>query len=448
MAGGGAMRAQNALDVGRAYSFEQAPKTDGERVARLQKAIESAEKAMAEEDVDAAAERLDEAEAQMADWPNELLKRKDVIALLERMNAVKDLFSGADGDSVKSSEKLEPLTADALRSELALVESAEADTAFDFPIDLNDKVLAFIGAFSGRSKEKIEASLSRGTKYIPMIHQVLLEEGLPLDLAYLPLIESGFRNVAVSRAKAVGMWQFISATGKTYGLRIDNWVDERRDPAKATRAAARFLKYLYELTGDWYLALAGYNAGPGAVSRATNGTDSRNFWDHARSRYLWSETKNYVPQFCAAVLVGKHPDRFGLSVEQLEPFSYEVIEIEKSISLTSLAQRTGIDVETLKELNPELLRRTTPPRLYSLKVPVGKSEEALDALAAIPATERIEFRSYKIQKGDTLAKVAARYKTTPEELLDINNIPSSQFKVGRTIQVPVIVQMGAAAQKK
>lgn len=417
---------------------------DDHKILHLKGLIEAAEKALAEEDEDGASEYLEEADAYMADWSMEFLKRDDVVELLERMRAVrKELSDDVEDPGIKSQEEVIPLIGDARRSELELIEAAEAGTAFDFPIDLNDKVLAWVGVFSGRIKENIQNSLSRGTRYLPMIRQVFAEEGIPQDLAYLPIVESGFRNEARSWAKAVGMWQFIRSTGKVYGLQQDSWVDERRDPVKATRAAARYLKYLYDLTDDWYLALVGYNAGPGTVNRAVQGTDSRNFWDHARSKYLWNDTKNYVPQLCAAIMVGKHPDRFDMEVAQLEPYAYEIIEVSKSISLNTLSALAGLDPDILKDLNPELIRRTTPPKKYQLKVPVGASDDIANVLGAIPVAERLEFKSYKIVKGDSLSKVAARYNTTPADLLDINSMTSSQFRAGRVINVPVVVKAAA-----
>jgi membrane-bound lytic murein transglycosylase D len=429
-------------------AVEPAPSQDAQKISRLKTLIENAEKALANKDEDAAVKSLDEAKALIDDWPQDLLDLEDTVALLERMKKVgKELGDDTEESGIKSEEEIESLSEDDLRAELELVEAAEADLVFDFPIDLNDKVLAFVGAFSGRQKGVIQNSLSRGSRYMPMIHEVLTEVGIPLDLAFLPIIESGFRNEARSRAAAVGMWQFIAPTGRTYGLRIDSWVDERRDPVKATWAAARHLKDLYERTDDWYLALAGYNAGPGRVNGAIQGTGSRNFWDHARSRFLRTETKNYVPQFCAAVLIGKHPESYGLEVAQLEPFAYETIEVDKSVSLMTLGQRTGIDSEILRDLNPELTRRTTPPRLHSLKVPIGTSEKVLETIAEMSATERLEFRTYRIRQGDNLARVSARYNISPDELLAINNISRSQFRVGRNIQVPVVVKVSPPASR-
>ena len=419
-----------------------APSQDDLKVSHMKGLIEAAERALENKDEEAAIKRLDEADVYIADWSLDLLRREDSAELLERMDKLREALGDETEEAgIKSEEEIEDLTEEELKEELELIGTAEADAEFDFPIDLNDKVLVFVGNFSGQRKGVIQASLSRGSRYIPMIHEILEEEGIPLDLAFLPVIESGFRNEARSKAAAVGMWQFIAPTGRSYGLRIDSWVDERRDPVKATRAAARFLKDLYGRTDDWYLALAGYNAGPGRVTGAINGTGSRNFWDHARSAYLRTETKNYVPQFCAAVLIGKHPERYGLEVEQLDPYAFEIVEIDKSIGLMTLAQRTGISSETLIDFNPELLRRTTPPRPYSLKVPVGKGEEVMEAIAEMPATERLELRAYRIKQGDNLARVSARYNVSPDELLAINNIRRNQFRVGRTIQVPVVVKI-------
>jgi membrane-bound lytic murein transglycosylase D len=397
---------------------------------------------------DVAASRLEEADALVADWSIDLLRREDAATLLGRLDSARAvLYGGSDDPSLKDLDAVAPLTGDSLRSELDIVAAAEVDTVFDFPIDLNDKVLAWVGVFSGRLSERIEGSLSRGTRYIPMIRQVFAEEGIPLDLAYLPIVESGFRNEARSWAKAVGMWQFIGSTGRIYGLRQDAWIDERRCPVKSTRAAAKYLKHLYGLTDDWYLALVGYNAGPGTVSRAVQGTDSRNFWDHARSKYLWNDTKNYVPQLCAAILVGKHPERFGMEVAQMEPLAYETIEVQKPVGLRDLSLRAGLEPDELKDLNPELVRGTTPSRAYHLKVPVGKRGAVHDVLASIPVAERLEFRSYRIAKGDTLVKVAARYKTTPEDLLEYNNMSRGQFRAGRVINVPVVVNLAGKGKK-
>jgi len=228
----------------------------------------------------------------------------------------------------------------------------------------------------------------------------------------------------------------MRATGRIYGLGGNAWVEERRDPVKATRAAARYLRRLYEISGDWYLALAGYNAGPLTTERASLNLGTRNFWDMYRSRWLRNQTKNYVPELCAAILVGRFPERYGLKVEQLPPYAYETVDVDRMTSLPVLARYADTDVDALKELNPELLRATTPPGHYTLRVPPGQSGVTARALARIPAGQRLDFKPYRLRKGDSLARVAARFKVGTEDLLAANSITRAQFRAGRVIKVP------------
>jgi membrane-bound lytic murein transglycosylase D len=323
-----------------------------------------------------------------------------------------------------------------LRAELELVRSAELGASYDYPIDLNDKVLTWVSLFSTTKRGFMENALGRASQFMPMIRQVFAEEGVPSDLAYLAVIESGFRNEAKSKAKAVGMWQFIRSTGRIYGLKGTAWVEERRDPVKATRAAARYLKRLYEITGDWYLAASSYNAGPLTLERAIQNVGTRNFWDLARSRWLRTETKNYIPELCAAILVGRNPERYGLRILPLTPYAYETVPVPSMTSLTVLARCAGTDATTLKALNPELLRGSTPPGAYLLRVPPGRAMDCLRQLAHMPNGKRLDFPGYTVKKGDTLAKVANRFKLSPEDLLLANDLTAKQFRPGRRLLVP------------
>jgi len=318
------------------------------------------------------------------------------------------------------------------------VQKAETGAVFDFPIDLNDKVLAWVHEFTTAKRGFMERTLSRGTQWLPMARQIFAEERIPQDLAYLAVIESGFLNGAHSYAKAVGMWQFIRSTGRIYGLNGNAWVEERCDPVKATRASARYLRRLYETSGDWYLALVGYNAGPLTTERAIQNLGSRNFWDMARSRWLRNQTKNYVPELCAAILIGHYPERYGLKVDQLPPYAFETVDVDRMTSLTVLSRYVGagVGVDALKELNPELLRASTPPGHYSLRVPPGLSGATARALARIPASQRLDFQTYKVRKGESLARVAAKFHLSPEDLLEANNLKKAQFKAGRVLKVP------------
>ena len=224
--------------------------------------------------------------------------------------------------------------------------------------------------------------------------------------------------------------------GRIYGLNGNAWLEERRDPVKATRAAARYLKRLREVSGDWYLALAGYNAGPLTPERAIQALGTRNYWDIYRSRYLRNETKNYVPSLCAAILVGRFPERYGLTVTQLRPYVFETVTIERQTSLAVIARLAGTDVGTLRELNPELLRATTPPGRYTLRVPPNMAAPTARALAKMPSGQLLDFKSYVIRRGDTLSKVAARFKVSEDDLLATNDLKRAQFRRGRRIQVP------------
>lgn len=421
-------------------SPERAPESDVARLQRLRVLVEAAEKAVEASDEQTAANKSEEADALTADWSPELLKLPEVQELLLRLKEVQEQIPAGDvaepEPGLKAQEEVVTISGDELRAELELVRLAERGASYDYPIDLNDKVLTWVSLFSTTKRGFMENALGRATQYMPMIRQVFAEEGVPSDLAYLAVIESGFRNEAKSRAKAVGMWQFIRSTGRIYGLKGTAWVEERRDPVKATRAAARYLKRLYEITVDWYLAASSYNAGPLTLERAIQNVGTRNFWDLARSRWLRTETKNYIPELCAAILVGRNPERYGLNIVPLAPYAYETVPVPSMTSLTVLARCAGTDASTLKALNPELLRGSTPPGAYLLRVPPGRAMDCLRQLARTPNGKRLDFPGYTVKKGDTLAKVAQRFKLSPEDLLLANDLTASQFKPGRRLLVP------------
>lgn len=410
-------------------------------LARLKAMIEAAERAAQTEDWDTVSDRADEAETLIAAWSAERLARPEEASLLKRLRDIENQLdeeeeaTEAEG-GLKLAVESVALSGEDLKMQLEQVTSAEQGAVFDFPIDLNDQVLSWVYDFTHGKRGFVEGALSRATQYLPMARQIFQEEGVPQDLVYLALIESGFKNTARSRAKAVGMWQFIRSTGRMYGLNGNAWVEERSDPVKSCRASARYLRDLYEASGDWYLALAGYNAGPGTTQRAAVGLKSKNYWDMVRSGYLRNETKQYVPKLLAAILVGRFPERYGLNIIQMAPYAYETVEVDKMTSLSVLARYAETDANMLKELNPELLRATTPPGRYALRVPPGASQITYRALARIPAGQRLDFTSYVIRKGDTLSKVAARFKVTQADLLEANNMKASQFRAGRRIQVP------------
>ena len=253
----------------------------------------------------------------------------------------------------------------------------EHQVRFDVPIQMNKQVRAYLVYFSTERKAVIQRYLSRSTRYLPMIKGVFQEYGLPEDLAYLAMIESGFNNKATSPAAAAGMWQFIRGTGLRYGLAIDSYVDERRDPEKSTRAAAKYLLDLYKQFGSWYLAAASYNCGEGRVQRELNQSNHKNFWELSANMCLPTETKNYVPQMIAATIIAKNPEKFGFkNVPYLPPEKVDKVQVNEPTSLKAAAFAVNMQADDIQALNPALLRGVTPPDSpnYTLNLPPNSRE--------------------------------------------------------------------------
>jgi membrane-bound lytic murein transglycosylase D len=273
-----------------------------------------------------------------------------------------------------------------------------------------------------------------------MIEQIMQEEGVPLDLIYLCQAESAFLPRALSRAKAKGMWQFISSRGKEYGLRQTWWIDERSDPEKSTRAAARHLKDLYEEFGDWYLAMAAYNAGPVRIERAVAKAGEANFWTLAEKRLLPKETINYVPTILAFTIIGKNPEMYGFEIEPDPPMGIERVAIDKATDLRVIAEAISVPLEDLRTLNAHVLRMTTPPDDpdFELIVPKGTAEMLQEKMAQIPESERVLFKYHTARKGDTLASIAKKYGTTVKQLRDANSMGAKQaLKIGQSLIIPI-----------
>jgi soluble lytic murein transglycosylase-like protein len=253
----------------------------------------------------------------------------------------------------------------------------EHQVKFDVPIQMNKQVRAYLVYFSTERKEIISRYLSRSSRYLPMIKEVFQEYGLPEDLAYLAMIESGFNAKAYSHANASGMWQFIKGTGLRYGLAIDSYVDERRDPEKSTRAAAKYLLDLYKQFGSWYLSAASYNCGEGRVQRELNQSTHKNFWELSANMCLPNETKNYVPQMIAATIIAKNPEKFGFrNLSYLPPLKYDRVQVNEPTALKAAAAAVNVSLEEVQDLNPELTRGVTPPDSpsYALNLPAHSKE--------------------------------------------------------------------------
>jgi membrane-bound lytic murein transglycosylase D len=311
----------------------------------------------------------------------------------------------------------------------------------------HDRVQYYLDFFQDRGRDRMNIWLTRLPRYETMIRERLQREGLPGDLVYLALIESGFSNTATSRAKAVGMWQFMKRTGKGYGLRVDSWVDDRRDPYKATDAAARHLADLNRRFGSLYLAAAAYNAGSGKVSRGIirlpdEESDSVNsdatFFRLYDTKLLRRETKDYVPKLIAAALIAKQPKRYGFQVTPAEPATYDSIVVPDMTGLDVIARLADTTVAAIRELNPQYLRLTTPPGTRSIvRLPAGRGEGTGAAYAVLPARQRVTFIEHFMARGETLGHIARRYHVNQAMLLAANpKLNPRRIRIGQRVVVP------------
>jgi len=311
------------------------------------------------------------------------------------------------------------------------------EVRFDLPVVVNPEVTSLIEYYTGPYRERFTLALERAARYLPFIREELQRAGQPLDLAYLPLIESAFNPRARSRARAQGLWQFMAGTGKLYDLRINGLVDERNDPYLATIAAVRHLGDLHSMFGDWELALAAYNSGAGRVTRAQRrGKGATDFW--SLRRHLPRETRNYVPALWAALVVAKSPDAYGFPRFEERPDCLRRVPLDGAFDLEVLAEHVGVPVEQLAELNPALVHRLTPADgRYQLAVPCGQEEAYAAAAAKIPASERVRQYMHVVRKGDTPSAIARRYGSTVEAIMTANRLRNPRsLRVGQTLVVP------------
>jgi membrane-bound lytic murein transglycosylase D len=327
---------------------------------------------------------------------------------------------------------------------------AEADlknTQSDLPLMINDYVAGYINYFSTGGRGVFERALVRSGRYRDMIQRIFKQEGIPQDLIYLAQAESGFHPLALSRARARGMWQFMASRGVGYGLRRTWWVDDRQDPEKSTKAAARHLKDLYTQFGDWYLAMAAYNSGPGNVQQAVRRTGYADFWELYKRDVLPKETKNYVPIILAMTIMSKNPAQYGLDGLKTDPAEqYDVVKVDYPVDLRLAAECADSPVEELVDLNPSLIRRTTPKdQPFELHIPAGTREKYEAAIAAIPKDKRVSWRYHKVQAGDTLAGIARRYHTTERAIAQANGLADNDLKAQARIVIPVSLSDSAAA---
>lgn len=310
----------------------------------------------------------------------------------------------------------------------------------DLPIVVNDTVLRYVNYFQNRGRKVMELGMQRRGRYQEMISKILAEEGVPQDLIYLCQLESGFKPLALSRAKCKGLWQFASWRGKEYELRQNWWVDERSDPEKSTRAAAKHFKDLYLQFGDWLLAMAAYNTGPGNVERAVERTGYADYWELARRGTLHRDTVGYVPIVMAIALISKDPGRYGFEVSPEPPIRTEKVNINSAIDLRLVAEALDLSLSEIRDLNPHVRRLTTPGNDpdFTLYLPAGTKDRFLEEIAAIPEEMRVTWRKHRVEEGETLSIIAKRYRTTSYAIAQANNLDEDRrIQLGEKLIIPV-----------
>ena len=368
----------------------------------------------------------------------------DLLPHLERFPADSPLPLLLEG---LSEEKIDNLPADAE----PLIRIHQLGRRCDMPIDANDRVVASLHFFQTRGRKTFATWLQRAGRYRTLIGDILRREGMPSDLFYLAVIESGLNPRAYSRSRAVGLWQFMAHTGRMMDLKRTHWIDERRDPIKATVAASQYLKDLFAEFGDWRLALAAYNAGPGRVRRAIARADTNDYWQLDLPR----ETKNYVPLFMAAAVIAKDPQLFGFEPQAEEPaFAYEEVALPKDwlyVDLKAAAQLLGVERQTLHDLNPELRQDITPPGSrspYTLRVPPGKGRLLLDQYASLPVPPGAAIHQYQVQRGDTISGIAQTFGVSTRVVIAANSLKNPNFIRPRQIlYIPISSPIARSAKQ-
>ena len=314
------------------------------------------------------------------------------------------------------------------------------ETRYDIPVVLNSRVLRFLNHYQNRWRDIMERGLKRSGKYVDLFREIFKREGLPQDLVYVPHTESLFNPRAYSRARAKGIWQFIRLTGRKQGLKQDWWIDERSDIVKSTEAAARFLKELHEQFGDWYLALAAYNVGPGRIQRILNRYGPIDYWAMVKRRLLPRETRNYVPSILAALIIYRNPERYGFHTEPDPRIQFETLSLDYQVDLGVVSESIGVPLAELEDLNPELTYGVTPKDYseYRLKVPPGKAELLKSRLATLPEEKRLQLQHHRVRRGETLSVIAGRYGVPLRAIAHTNSIRNiHRIREGQDLIIPI-----------
>jgi len=437
----------------------------GDLIARVEKEYQSGQDNYSAGHLEAAKQNFDSAFNQLlgsgfdlrSDHGDDRLER-ELDRILDGINAL-ELAALQQGDGF-AEQKSEPAPIDEANEAAIPVDAnvkAKAETEIkstrsDLPLMMTDQVAGYINYFSTRGRGTVERALARSGRYEDMIRRILQEEGVPQDLIYLAQAESGFHPLAVSRAGARGMWQFMGSRAKGYGLERNWWVDDRQDPEKATRAAAQHLKDLYKQFGDWYLAMAAYNSGPGTVQSAVKRTGYADFWELYNRNVLPKETRNYVPIILAVTIMAKNPAQYGLdSVVKERPVPYDTVQIGYPIDLRLAAECVDATTSDLLDLNPSLLRLTTPrvtekDQEFDLHLPAGTADKFQIAVASIPVDKRVWWRYHKVQGGETLASIARTYHTTPKAIAEANDLNDGLNNSAVAPETRLIIPIAAGKQ--
>jgi len=377
----------------------------------------------------------------------------------EAVSGLSELAS-SDFDGFISEDLKSLLGQPSLKDQLSrmsdLIDSLDQDMSFvvvddrdgHLPLIMNKRVATMIRLFQNRKHAEFQVWLDRFARYASTIQPILASYGVPEELIYLAMIESGLNPKAYSYAHAVGPWQFISATGRRYGLKRDWWVDERRDMIKSTHAGARYLKDLYDEFEDWYLAMAAYNTGEARIRRAIRREGHRDYW---RMITLPRQTRNYVATVLAAAIICHEPERYGFHMKPHTDWEYEIIDIDRSLDLDKIARTLRIDYQLLKTYNPELRQGVTPPSKtpYPLRVPVGKSGIDTRKMAAIPTSDKIDYQIHYVRRGETLSVIARRYGVSLSKLVRANHIKNrNRLSVGQKLVIPAPKSYAATGSSK
>lgn len=382
-----------------------------------------------------------------------MLRFSLILSVLFLFSCAHKSGTSKNSSTTSNSSSEEPVVVENI-DHFRISESDETETASNIaeleiiPTELNENVDKWIKYFQNKGRGHMERYLSRSTRYEPLMKKVLRDNKLPEDLFYIALIESGFSSQAFSHASAVGYWQFIRGTGRRYKLKIDQLMDERRDPVLSTQAAAEYFKDLYRRFNSWYLAMAAYNVGEGRIDKIIKKYKTRDFWALSRiRRALPSETDNYVPKFIAAKLIAKNPDKYGFDgIDYMPPIEFDQVTVEQPVNLRVMAEKMNFNYEDFKALNPKYKGEIAPlgfENKLELRIPPGSFEAAMlaakdsgvDSIAYVPDEKEIQL--YKVRRGDTLSTIARRYRTNIAYLRDINDFPrKKKLRIGQRIYVP------------